>query len=278
MRDPQNPSSSASDKVSVGEAMRRDVMCVTETMSTRELASLMLERNVSHAPVVDAEGRVVGMVSMSDLARASWARGPRAISATVADVMMPFAFTLGENASLARAAALMAYEGVGRIVIVEPGGKVGGVLGAVDVMRWLAREAGYVVPGYTRGDRDEVGAVEGRSVLVVDDDADMREQLAEVLGDEGYEVVTAGNGVEALARLREARPALILLDLAMPVMDGWAFQAELRKDRAFVDIPIVLLSGQGNARESAARLDARACLVKPVPYPTLIGTVQRFCA
>ncbi|HTJ42474.1 MAG TPA: CBS domain-containing protein [Kofleriaceae bacterium] len=257
-----------SDDVTVSSVMSRDVLCVAPDMSLAALAELMIGKHVRSAPVCDERGRVIGVVSMSDLARGG--------GTTVGDVMMPFAFTLAASASLARAAALMAYEGIGRVVVVEPDGTVAGVVSAVDVMRWLARAEGYVVPGYTQDERVESAA---NRVLVVDDDPDIRDQLAEILAEEGYEVITAANGREALERLRDGgRPALILMDLLMPVMDGWALRAELERDPRTREIPVVLLSGQGNAREEATRLDAHACLVKPVPYPTLLGTVQKFCA
>ena len=260
-----------SDDVTVSSVMSRDVLCVPPDLSVGALAELMIGKHVRSAPVCDERGRVIGVVSMSDLARAT--------GATVADVMMPFAFTLATSASLARAAALMAYEGVGRVVVVEPDGRVAGVVSAVDVMRWLARAEGYVVPGYTQEERPVIGEAPANLVLVVDDDPDIREQVAEILADEGYDVITAANGREALERLRDGgRPALILMDLLMPVMDGWALRAELERDPRTREIPVVLLSGQGNAREEATRLDAHACLVKPVPYPTLLGTVQKFCA
>jgi CheY-like chemotaxis protein/predicted transcriptional regulator len=269
-----------SDDVPVSAVMSRDVLCVPPDMTLAALAELMLGKHVANAPVCDARGRVVGLVSLSDLARASWDRD-HARAACVGDVMMPFVFTLAASASVARAAALMAYEGVGRVVVVEPDGQVAGIVSAVDVMRWLARAEGYVVPGYTRHDPAvaDDAALAGNRVLVVDDDADIRQQLAEILAEEGYDVITAANGREALDRLRDGgRPSLILMDLSMPVMDGWALRAELKKDPRMQEIPVVLLSGQGNAREEATRLDAHACLVKPVPYPTLLGTVQKFCA
>jgi CheY-like chemotaxis protein len=77
-------------------------------------------------------------------------------------------------------------------------------------------------------------------VLVVDDDPDIRELLFTALEDEGFEVVPAGNGHEALAIIETFRPDVIVLDLMMPVMDGWQFAAELRSRDE--DIPIVLLS------------------------------------
>ncbi len=80
----------------------------------------------------------------------------------------------------------------------------------------------------------------GKRVLVVDDDPDIRELLFTALEDEGFEVVPAGNGQEALTIIQSFRPDVIILDLMMPVMDGWQFANELRaRDE---EIPLVLLS------------------------------------
>jgi CheY-like chemotaxis protein len=249
-----------SEEISLAEVMSRDVICVGPDLTIDALIERLSDASVDHAPVC-VGGRVVGVVSLADLAALDTS------AAFVADVMMPFVFALPAHASLARAAALMAYEGIHRVVVVEADGTFAGVVSSFDVMRWVAYTAGYLA----RAGR--------REVLIVDDDADLREQIAEALGAEGYEVVTARDGREALERLRRGeRPALILLDLGMPVMDGRALSAELKRDHRTKEIPVVLLSGLGDAREEAARLAAADCLVKPVPFPTLLGTVQRFCA
>ena len=272
------PSGTGGDDLAIADIMRRDVIAVGCGTSIAELAELMIEGGVTSAPVVDDRGRPRGMVTLSDLARSTWTGTFR--PSFVEEIMMPFAFTLAESATVSRAAALMAYEGVHRIVVVGADGALTGVVTSVDVMRWIARADGYVVPGYAQIERVDTIAtnVQPNVVLVIDDDSDIRDELAELLRDEGYQVVTAANGREALRALRhDVRPGLILLDLGMPVMDGRAFSAELRSDPALRDTPVVLLSGQGDARETAARLEARACLVKPVAYPTLLGTIERFC-
>src|SRR2546423_10696788 len=87
-------------------------------------------------------------------------------------------------------------------------------------------------------------------LLVVDDDPGIRESLAELLHDEGYVVLTAINGQDALARLRTSgdRPCVILLDLMMPVMSGSEFYTEMRNDPALADIPVVIISADGGGR------------------------------
>src|SRR6476646_3849700 len=89
-----------------------------------------------------------------------------------------------------------------------------------------------------------------RLLLVVDDDPIIRESLADLLHDEGYVVMTAVNGKDALARLRasDSPACVILLDLVMPLMSGPEFYEEMRKDTALADIPVVVISADGSAR------------------------------
>ena len=112
-------------------------------------------------------------------------------------------------------------------------------------------------------------------ILIVEDDADIRTDLAELLRSEGHNVVTAGDGLEALSRLRQAAPRLILLDLMMPVMDGWRFRAEMLKDPALARIPVVLLSGAGNLREAVAALGAAGSVAKPFTLDAVLRAVEQ---
>ncbi|MET0283670.1 MAG: response regulator [Polyangiales bacterium] len=116
-------------------------------------------------------------------------------------------------------------------------------------------------------------------ILLVEDDADIRESIKDVLEDEGYVVAEAGNGVEALDRLRtDALPDLILLDLMMPVMNGLQFHQELVKDAAWRAIPIVVLSADADARNKAAAMKALDVIEKPVELERLFQTVARATA
>jgi CheY-like chemotaxis protein len=116
---------------------------------------------------------------------------------------------------------------------------------------------------------------DARQVLLVEDDIDVREAVADTLEEAGYHVHPARNGQEALALLRggSLRPCLILLDLMMPVMDGWQFREEQLRDPALAGIPVVALSAHGGIDA----IDAAAHLRKPVELHTLIDTVARFC-
>jgi CheY-like chemotaxis protein len=116
-------------------------------------------------------------------------------------------------------------------------------------------------------------------VLVVEDDSDIRQALLEVLQDHAYEAVSAGNGQEALERLHGAAttPCLILLDMMMPVMDGWAFRAAQASDPDLRSIPVVVLTAHASAPRVAKDMDAAGFLRKPVKLDTLLATVQKFC-
>lgn len=113
--------------------------------------------------------------------------------------------------------------------------------------------------------------------MVVDDDADIREGVRDILESEGYNVLTAANGLEALIQLQKgARPAVILLDLMMPVMDGYQFAAEQRKSATFGKIPILVLTADGHATQKAASIGATGHVQKPFKIHVLLETVERF--
>jgi CheY-like chemotaxis protein len=112
-----------------------------------------------------------------------------------------------------------------------------------------------------------------RTLLVVDDDVELRSMLTEVLETEGYEVAGAGNGAEALQYLREAPPPdLILLDLCMPVKDGWQFRVEQKADPLLALIPVMVMSGDPSSQ--AAAIDAAVFLEKPVRAPRLLASIR----
>ena len=125
----------------------------------------------------------------------------------------------------------------------------------------------------------DASSTDCRGVLLVDDDRDIRETVSGILEDEGYPVLQASDGDDALAVLREAtpKPCVILLDLMMPKMDGWEFRAEQMKDRTLAQIPIVLLTANGAPRQRAAALQAAGALSKPFKLDELLDAVQQFC-
>jgi len=118
---------------------------------------------------------------------------------------------------------------------------------------------------------------DGKTLLVVDDDTAIRESLADLLTDEGYAVVTAAHGGEALDRLRDGvRPCLILLDLMMPVMSGPEFYQAQQADPQLASIPVVIISADGNVRNKAQPYGGRY-LSKPVKIDTVLDTIERYC-
>jgi CheY-like chemotaxis protein len=117
------------------------------------------------------------------------------------------------------------------------------------------------------------------TVLVVDDDGDIRDALCLVLEHNGYRALAASNGEEALTMLRAgAEVHLILLDMMMPVMDGWGFRKCQPEGPAFVAIPVIVLTGDGRASAKAAAIGAAGYLKKPLDLGDLLEAVARHCA
>ena len=116
-----------------------------------------------------------------------------------------------------------------------------------------------------------------RRILLVEDDEDVRGALAAFLAGEGYEVVEAAHGKEALAHLRTSRFCLILLDLMMPVMNGWQFREEQLKDPALAEVPVVVVTADNSAARKASEVGAVGYLLKPIELPDLLAHVERCC-
>ncbi len=125
------------------------------------------------------------------------------------------------------------------------------------------------------------GAVTGTgcTVCVVDDDDDIREVLADVLSEEGFDVVAAGDGESALGLLHSRAPAcrLILLDLMMPRMNGWEFRRKQLEDPAIAEIPVLLLTGAGNGAKAIDELHVAGTIEKPVELDVLLAKVAQYC-
>jgi CheY-like chemotaxis protein len=115
-------------------------------------------------------------------------------------------------------------------------------------------------------------------VLVVEDDFAIRETLRELLEDEGYDVSWASNGREALELLAHRAPRVILLDLMMPVMDGWEFRVAQQKDPALARIPVVVISADHALDQKVAALAVDGWLAKPFELDALLTTLRRYTA
>ena len=113
-------------------------------------------------------------------------------------------------------------------------------------------------------------------VLIVEDDADVRDMLQTLLRTHGYSTGVAANGRDALVSAEEKPPCLILLDLMMPVMTGWEFRERQLADSSIADVPVVCLSAVYDHRMVTERLKV-PCLSKPVDFDELLACVAAHC-
>ena len=117
------------------------------------------------------------------------------------------------------------------------------------------------------------------TILVVEDDPDLRLVHSEILSHEGYEVLTAADGIEALEVVEtEGPPAMILLDLRMPRMNGWDLANRLREREGWRDIPIIVVAAHYRIADEAAAIGAHAFLHKPVSIDVLLKVVGQVFA
>ncbi|MGI9148810.1 MAG: response regulator [Chloroflexota bacterium] len=114
-----------------------------------------------------------------------------------------------------------------------------------------------------------------KHILVVDDDPAIRDIVTDILEMSDYRVRTACNGAEALDDLRFDRPAAVLLDLMMPVMDGWEFLRQYRIQGRVASAPIVIMSAARDAASVADELGAEAFLIKPFEMEAILDVVGR---
>ena len=118
--------------------------------------------------------------------------------------------------------------------------------------------------------------VEGQNdtVLVVDDDTSILDTVAAILSGEGYDVVSAASGQEALEAVARKQPLVILLDMRMPIMDGWAVARALRGQG--INVPIVVMTAAESAKRWADEVGAEGYLAKPFGLDELLAAVGRF--
>lgn len=148
------------EDVPVSEVMRQHPHCVTEQQSVEELVSLFLDNGISSAPVMDNEGKPIGFVSKTDVVREikakqtgkaaeivtevrPWWDADRLSHLKVSAIMTLTVFTVSPSTTVANAAAAMAFEGMHHVPVVTDGGELVGMLSALDVLEWIARNAGY---------------------------------------------------------------------------------------------------------------------------------------
>jgi CheY-like chemotaxis protein len=113
------------------------------------------------------------------------------------------------------------------------------------------------------------------TILIVEDDELAQEGLCSILGREGYTPALAATGRQAIDYLHRSTPALILLDMMMPEMDGWMFLGHFRNTPAWAEIPVVIMTGMGASDEWAVSMGACELLRKPIDVATLLATILR---
>lgn len=118
-----------------------------------------------------------------------------------------------------------------------------------------------------------------KTVAIIEDDVGIRDSIAEVLKEEGYRVLAANHGRDALDQLNQqsGRPCVILLDLMMPVMDGWAFRAEQKLHPSLGSVPVIIMTADANAKDKAQALGAQGHMNKPVDLDQLLAAIQQYC-
>jgi CheY-like chemotaxis protein len=116
-------------------------------------------------------------------------------------------------------------------------------------------------------------------ILLIEDEELLREGLKQILEEDGCRVAATADGAAAMELLRNGNfsPCMILLDLMMPVLDGWGFRAQQQQDPSLASIPVVVVSADGGVPQKAAALGASAYLQKPVDIDQLLATVRRYC-
>ena len=114
-------------------------------------------------------------------------------------------------------------------------------------------------------------------VLIVEDDADVAEMMEMFLRTQGFEIICAENGRDALSRMRQRRPCVVLLDIQMPVMDGFEFRREQLADETLAAVPVLCLTAHYDPSAISDELGA-PCIGKPVNLPQVGARVSELCA
>jgi len=115
-----------------------------------------------------------------------------------------------------------------------------------------------------------------KDILIVEDDQEVSNLLLDVLETQGHTARTAGNGLEALNRIKERRPQLILLDMMMPVMDGWQFIERLRANEEWTNIPVVVMTAVYDMSSLERKTGAKAILTKPFDIELIVDAVDLY--
>ena len=155
--------------------------------------------------------------------------------------------------------------------------QIGGIVELGPLIASVFLAEGWARPVFVRMERPLGEFAPQRLLLVVDDDEPTRLLLKELFNGHGYAVVLAENGEQALKQLLDYAPDLVVLDLQMPVMDGWRFRAEqqLLSNMRVATVPVVILTGSENAATNAKALKAAGFVEKPFEPDLLLEAVLK---
>jgi two-component system response regulator MprA len=161
--------------------------------------------------------------------------------------------------------------------VVLDGFQIGGIVELGPQVASVFLAEGWAKPVLVRMERHIGASSPQRLLLVVDDDEPTRVLLTELFNANGYAVVLAENGEQAMKHLLDYTPDLVVLDLQMPVMDGWRFRAaqQLLSNVRVAAVPVVILSGTRNAKKSAETLHAAGFVEKPFEPDLLLKSVLK---
>ncbi len=117
----------------------------------------------------------------------------------------------------------------------------------------------------------------GKKVLVVDDSPTERHVLEQIMREAGFEVISASNGEEGVAKTKSERPDLVLMDVVMPGMNGYQATREIAKSKDTAGIPVIICTSRGADTDKVwgLRQGAQEYLVKPISKPVLLQKVQK---
>ncbi len=153
----------------------------------------------------------------------------------------------------------------------RPAGRRWGFIDSAPPVYWANAPRDSSAPDHGESGQQPVS---GTPVLIVEDDPTLLAAVKDVLAWEGYPVVTATNGAEALEVVAQQAVSLVILDMRMPVMDGWAFAAALRQRE--IDLPLLVMTAAPNAQQWAEEIGASGHLAKPFDLDDLLDAVSRY--
>jgi CheY-like chemotaxis protein len=155
--------------------------------------------------------------------------------------------------------------------------RIGGIVELGPLVASVFLAEGWAKPVLVKMERHIDASTPQRLLLVVDDDEPTRRLLTELFNANGYAVVLAENGEQALRQLLDYTPDLVVLDLQMPVMDGWRFRAaqQVLSNVRVAAVPVVILSGAENAKKSSEALHASGFVEKPFEPDLLLNAVLK---